>query len=118
MVLPDVESVMPALSLQFSPDSSRLYFGRSTACIYSLNLAEDITVGDELRFSEDSGEFPLRQICLSDDSKYLAAIGKCSFIYNVSTKDVSRIPQASTAFTAAAFVRSPTNKQARFYSLE
>jgi WD40 repeat protein len=111
MVLPNLEKVMPVLQLKFSPDSSTLYFGHYTSCLYTLkinNETGEIETGDSILYEKDSLS-TLRGICVSRSGQYVASIGNDSFIFNNDEiKNVSRIPRAATAFTAASFV---TNKE-------
>jgi len=105
MDLPEMEKLMPALHLKFSPDSSKLYFGHFTSCIYTLqlnNMDGEISFGENLLCDEKSDDCTIRDICTSSDGKCIAAIGQNSYIYKLNEAPV-HIPRAATAFTAAAF---------------
>ena len=68
MDLPDLSDYLPALRLAFSPDSTKLYFGRQTSLILSLELNSEnisVNIGDMLKLKESTETAVLRGLTVS-----------------------------------------------------
>ena len=77
---------LPALALEFSPDSKKLYFGHSIKKINVLELQdENIIQGQAIEVTE-AGDHPLRDIITSKDGEWVIAMGQESWLYHLSSE--------------------------------
>ena len=77
---------LPALALEFSPDSKRLYFGNSTKKINMLDLQDENVVQGQPIEIDQSGDYRLRDIITSKDGEWIIAMGQESWLYHLSTQ--------------------------------
>jgi len=96
---------LPVLSLSFSADSTKLYYGNKTSLINVINLTDMIQTSPiHINAAEHS---PLREIVIDQHNKHIVAMGLSHcYLYNIEQESHLRLPACTTAFTAMAFLGS------------
>ena len=76
---------LPVLTLSFSADSTKLYFGNNTSIINIFDLGDEIIQSKPIRIEAPSS--PLREIVVSENGKNLVSMGlEHSYLYDVEQK--------------------------------
>jgi len=95
---------LPALALEFSPDSKKLYFGHSIKKINVLELQDENVIQGQPIEVTDASDLPLRDIITSKDGEWIIAMGHESWLYHLSSQSQIKLPSTTTAFTSMAFI--------------
>lgn len=77
------------MTLSFSADSTKLYFGNNTSIINVFDLGDEIIQSKPIRIEAPSS--PLREIVISENGKNLVSMGlEHSYLYDVENNRFCR----------------------------